>query len=252
VNSGKPLKTLVTAAFCLVIAAHGVFASDAKPALPAQLADSDAAASPEDKIKITLRIKTLQSGIDAVSARVYQTKHLSLLKKAIESEGTVTIRKTPRRLIWEILKPERTITAIDDNTITIYKPIEKEADIYDIESNIAAKQSMAFFSSSMWGDLSEMEKRFKVDIYIKKGIIIYKLAPISEMIMRYLTSIVIYFDETTGIPAGFELTTPKGDRHITSLRDVKTNPRLGTDTFNLRLPKDVWIRDHTKPDENTR
>lgn len=247
----KPLAALISAAFYLIIAAPGVFPSDSGHALPAQLLESDTAASPEEKMKITLRMKTLQSGIDAVSAKVYQTKHLSMLKKAIEVEGTVIVVKHPRRLKWEVVKPDRSITAIDDNTITIYKPIEKEADIYDIESNIAAKQSMAFFSD-MWGDLSDLEKRFKVDIYLKNGIIIYKLVPISEMIVRYLTSIVIYFDETTGIPAGFELTTPKGDRHITSLRDVKTNPRLDTDAFNVRLPKDVWVRDHTKPDENTR
>ncbi|MBF0486579.1 MAG: outer membrane lipoprotein carrier protein LolA [Nitrospirae bacterium] len=243
---------ILLAAFCLLFTTPAVAAPDSKFSLPAQLLDSDTAVSPDDKIKLTRRIKDLLSGIDAVSAAVYQTKHLAMLKKAIESEGTVIIRKTPRALRWEAVRPERTVTIIGEKTITIYKPIEKEADIYDIEANIAAKQSMAFFSSTMWGDISELEKKFRTEIYLKNGLIIYRLIPISEMVLRYLTSIVIYFNDSTGIPAGFELTTPKGDKYMTSLRDVKKNPPFDIDTFSLKLPKEVWVRDHTKPDENNR
>ncbi|MBF0554166.1 MAG: outer membrane lipoprotein carrier protein LolA [Nitrospirae bacterium] len=243
---------IILTAFCLLIAAPAVAAPDAKFSLPAELTDSDAAVSPEDKTKLTRRIKDLLSGIDAVSAAVYQTKHLAMLKKAIESEGTVIIRKTPRSLRWEAVRPERTITIIDEKTITIYKPIEKEADIYGIDANIAAKQSMAFLSSTMWGDISELEKKFNTAIYLKNGLIIYRLIPISEMVTRYLTSIIIYFNESTGIPVGFELATPKGDKYMTSLKDVKNNPPLDIDTFYLKFPKEVWIRDHTKPDENNR
>ncbi|MBF0318536.1 MAG: outer membrane lipoprotein carrier protein LolA [Nitrospirae bacterium] len=246
---------LILTAFCLIIPAPVISAPDTtltqSAQLPTQLTGTDIAASPADKARAMLHIKNLMGTIDAVSASVYQTKHLAMLKKAIETQGTVLLAR-PHRLRWEITNPDRSITLIDETTITIYKPLEKEADIYAIDSNIAAKQSMAFFSSTMWGDLSEMEKRFKADIYIKKGYIIYKLVPTSEMAARYLTSIVIYFNEATGTPAGFELVTPKGDRYVTSLKDVKKNPTFGTDMFNLKLPKEVWIRDHTKPDEHGR
>lgn len=245
------IRKLIGALVLIIIALAAVAASDANPALPARLTDADIAVPPEDKIKISQRIKTLLSGVDAVSAAVYQTKHLSMLKKPIEAEGTVIIGK-PHRMRWEIVKPERAVTVIGEKTITIYKPEEKEADIYDIEANIAAKQSMAFFSSTMWGDLSELEKKFKADIFVKDGFIVYRLTPISEMVARYLTSIIIYFNETTGVPAGFELYTPKGDRYITSLNDVKKNPPLELSTFHLKFPKEVWIRDHTTPDEHNR
>jgi outer membrane lipoprotein-sorting protein len=62
------------------------------------------------------------------------------------------------------------------------------------------------------------------------------------MVARYLSSIIILYNEKTGLPEVFEVTTPKGDRTVTKLTDIKVNPELTPDNFTIKLPSDVQIK----------
>ncbi|HJW85980.1 MAG TPA: hypothetical protein VJ440_05035, partial [Candidatus Brocadiaceae bacterium] len=41
-----------------------------------------------------------------------------------------------------------------------------------------------------------------------------KLTPLSKMVGKYLSSIIIYYDGDTGLPHGFEMITPKSDKTV--------------------------------------
>jgi outer membrane lipoprotein-sorting protein len=203
--------------------------------------------SAEEKQKIFERLKELQKDIHSMHATVNQEKQLSVLKKKIQVKGTIIMAK-PNMLRWDVTMPEKSITVIDGETMTVYHPTAKEAQVYNLSEDFVARNTMSFFATAMGGNLNEMEKKFTVTVFRNDGKIVFKLIPLSSIARKYLSDIAVYYDEVTGLPGGFEVTTPKGDRTITKLADIKINPEIKPDTFELKLPGDVWI---TNKIENT-
>ena len=214
---------------CLVCPSH-TYASD----------DSLQVIAGDEQQKIFEKIKTLQRDIHSLHAHVSQEKQLTILKKKLHVEGTVMIAK-PNQLRWDVVKPERSITAIDGETITVYHPDKKEAQIRSLSESLIANNTMSFFMAAMNGSLQEIDKNFTVQIFRKDGEIIFKLTPLSSMVGKYLSAVTIHYDEASGLPRGFEMLTPKGDKTITRLTNIKTNPGLKPETFKIKLPDDVWI-----------
>ncbi len=68
----------------------------------------------------------LHKDMHSIFASVSQEKQLAALKKKVVVEGTVTMAK-PNMLKWDVVKPERSVTVIDGETMTVYHPDIKEA-----------------------------------------------------------------------------------------------------------------------------
>jgi len=203
----------------------------------------------EEKQKVLERLSSLQKDIHSLVATVSQEKQLAILKKKVNIDAKITMAK-PNMLRWDIAKPDRSITVIDGETMTIYHPDIKEAQIYNLSENFMARNTMSFFTAAMGGNLNEMEKRFTVTLFRNNGKIIFKLVPLSSIARKYLSDITVYYDEATGLPIGFDITTPKGDKTITKLADIKINPEVNNDIFELKLPDDVRITNKTENSNN--
>ena len=196
--------------------------------------------SSADKQRIFERLTELSKDTDSITATINQEKQLSLLKEKICVDGTLIMKK-PNMFRWDIVKPDKSIIAVDGETMTVYHPEIKEAQVYNLIGNLIARNTMRFLTITMWGSLNEIEKSFTLDILRKEDEIIFKLVPVSKMISRYVSSIIIQYEEKTGFPRGFEITTPKGDKTVTRLSNIKINPEIKTGTFKIKLPEDVRI-----------
>ena len=196
--------------------------------------------SGEEREKIIEKFRSFHKDIRSLSASVSQEKHLSALKEKLQVEGTVTMAR-PDKLRWDTVKPERSHTVIDGETMTVYHPDIKEAQVYALSEHVIARNTMGFFTTAMGGALDEMEKKFSVKIYRNGNEIIYKLQPLSGMTRKYLSAVSISYAEATGLPRGFEVTTPKGDRTITTLTHITINPEIKPETFTMKLPGNVWV-----------
>lgn len=203
--------------------------------------------SSDEKKKIFERLQILQKEVHSLHASVRQTKQLAALKKRVDIEGKVSLLK-PNLLRWEVSKPERSVTVVDGEMMTVYHPDLKEAQVYALSEHLIARNTMSFFTTAMGSSLLEMEKTFSVSVFRDADGIAFRLEPHSKMAQKYLSHIVIYYDEGTGLPKSFEVVTPKGDKTVTRLTDIKTNPELGPETFKLRLPKDTWVTNQLEPD----
>lgn len=180
----------------------------------------------------------------AIKATVIQDKTLVQLKEPVHVEGTVILEKQGM-LRWEARVPEKSVTIIDRDTIRIYYPDDGEAEIHKLSDHFIARSTMTFFGSVMWGTMEDMEKRFIVSVRQSGGELLFELEPRSKIVSRYLSSIVIYYSSQTGMPRGFEVTTPRGDRTVTRIEELTVNPEIAADTFTLKLPSDVRVRDYT-------
>ena len=196
--------------------------------------------SSADKQRIFERLTELSKDTDSITATINQEKQLSLLKEKICVDGTLIMKK-PNMFRWDIVEPDKSIITVDGETMTVYHPESKEAQVYNLIGNLIARNTMRFLTITMWGSLNEIEKSFTLDILRKEDEIIFKLAPVSKMISRYVSSIIIQYEEKTGFPRGFEITTPKGDKTVTRLSNIKINPEIKTGTFKIKLPEDVRI-----------
>lgn len=196
--------------------------------------------SSAERQKILEKIMELTKDYHSITATVHQEKQLSLLGEKIQVDGVVTLKK-PNMLRWDIVKPYKSITVVDGKEMTVYYPDIKEAQIYALSGNLIARNTMRFFTTTLSGSLSEMGKEFAVSMYRKEGEIILKLIPLSKIVGRYLSEIFIYYDEETGLPLGFEMSTPKGDKTVTRLSNITVNPEIKTENFKIKLPDGVWI-----------
>jgi outer membrane lipoprotein-sorting protein len=196
--------------------------------------------SQAEKEEIVEKFSELQKVIHSLCAAVIQEKHLAVLKKKVHIEGAVEMAR-PNMLRWEVAKPEKSITVINGETMTVYYPDAKEAQVYTLSENFIARNTMSFFITAMSGDLHEMEKRFSVSVFRNGGEIVFKLVPLSGIVSRYLSNIIVSYDETTGLPKGIEVTTPGSDRTITTLADIRINSEFRPETFKIKLPENVRI-----------
>ncbi|MEN8264516.1 MAG: outer membrane lipoprotein carrier protein LolA [Nitrospirota bacterium] len=203
-----------------------------------------------EKSEIPENIRNSHRNTHSIKATVYQEKNLRALNKPVHVKGTVILEK-PGMLRWEAFTPEKSIMVINRKTLTKYYPDAREAEIQSLSDNFIARNTMTFFSSVMWGALEKMDKRFRVDISGEEGTLTVTLTPLSKMVSKYLSSIIIIYDEKNGMPQGFEVRTPAGDKTVTRLEDVEMDPVISDDTFMLKLPPNVVVNDFTEePDFN--
>jgi outer membrane lipoprotein-sorting protein len=199
-----------------------------------------------EKQRIFEKFKLLRKDVRAIHASVVQEKQAVALKKKIVVRGAVTLAK-PNMLKWDVVKPERSVTVIDGETMTVYHPAVKEAQVYILSENIIAHNAMGFFSAVMSGDMEEMESKFSVSVFRNGNEVVIRMVPKSKMAGRYLAAVVIHIDEKSALPKGFEITTPRGDKTITRLSNIKVNPELTPGAFQLKIPSDVLITNRVEP-----
>ncbi len=196
--------------------------------------------SSETNHNVFERFLELTQNNHSIIANIHQEKHLALLEEKVHVYGTLTMKK-PNMLRWDINKPDKSIIAIDGKDMIVYHPEAKEAQIHSVAANFTARNTMRFFSGILSGSLEEMEKKFIIEISREEGGISFHLAPKSKMARRYLSHIVIYYDKDASIPSAIGMFTPKGDKIMTRLSEVKINPVISADTFTIKLPADVLI-----------
>ena len=197
-----------------------------------------------DEKEILQHFREKHKDTHAIRATVYQDKNLVALKDPVHVEGTVLLEK-PGLLRWEAHVPEKSVTIIDRDTMQVYYPDDKEAEIHKLSDHLIARSTMTFFGSVMWGDMENMEKRFAVSMHQDGGELRIQLQPRSRIVSRYLSSIIIRYNNQTGMPRGFEVTTPKGDRTVTRIDELMVNPEIDSDAFTLILPPDVRVWDYS-------
>lgn len=207
--------------------------------------------SSADRQKIVSKLKELEKETQTIAATITQEKQLFLLKEKVCVNGSVLMKK-PNMFRWDMVKPDKSIMVIDGKVMTIYHPDVKEAQIFNLSGNLIASNTVKFFTTTLWGSLSEMEKKFSVTMFRRNSEIVFKLVPLSKIVGRYVSSLLIYYDEKTGVPQGFETITPKGEKTITRLSNIKINPEIEKDLFKLKLPEDVCITNNQEQqqDEN--
>ncbi len=200
----------------------------------------------EERAQILDRLRERQRDVTTLRATVVQRKRHPLLRAEAISEGTFLFKR-PNQVRWEVDKPERTIIVMDGHTLLIYRPDRNEAERRDLRQDVMSRAAVEFLTSGMSLDVTELERRFQVDLYRENGRLALRLTPRSRLVAQAVASVTIYQDEREAIPRQIIVVGQKGDRTETTLTHVSINPRVPEDTFTLRLGSRVQVTDVGKP-----
>jgi len=212
----------------------------------AEAGATDNAIQGEERVRVLDRMRDQQREVAALRATIVQKRHHPLLRGEVLSEGTFLFKR-PNQLRWEVDKPERTIIVMDGYMLLIYHPDRNEAERRDLRQDVISRAAVDFLISGISLDVTELEKRFQVDLYRESGRLALKLTPRSRLAAQAIASVTIYQGENEAIPRQIVLVGQKGDRTETILTHVSINPRIPEDTFTLRLGPKVKVTEVGKP-----
>jgi outer membrane lipoprotein-sorting protein len=169
-----------------------------------------------------------------LSCAVKQTRKTALMEKPLVSSGTMLYRREPGRLVFRLTEPRATEIHMDRATYQVHRPDEKRLERVEFEDDALTSQLLTLFEPKP----ETMGKAFRMS---KSGPDIL-LEPLDEKVKKRLASIALTLD-------GPELrriryTQADGDDVSFEMSDVRLNPDLEPDAFELKVPEGTRVLTH--------
>ncbi len=175
--------------------------------------------------------KSLQQLVEikTVSADFVQYKHLSFMKKPVESAGKLYV-KHPDKLSWAYTAPFQYKMVFKDHKIYIDDQGKKQT--ITIGNSKQFEKISALVSSSLRGDKYD-EKEFAVS-YLKQGNAdMVRLTPKLAGAKKYIKEIVLLFSSTDKHIEEVKLVEPSNDYTHFVIKNRKVNITIDESIFNL-------------------
>jgi outer membrane lipoprotein-sorting protein len=160
----------------------------------------------------------------------------------MEAEGKLFLSK-PRRILLDYERPERQKFLVNDSVVMMYVPSLNQVQKYDLSGKLESDKLFVF-----WEPLSKLEEHFTMAQVRQKGTRLkyVELVPKDKTSWEGLKRVVLGIDPELLLPTFIEVDEVGGDKVKMTLSDVKTNPRLDSSIFELKLAAGVEIIDFTK------
>jgi outer membrane lipoprotein-sorting protein len=166
--------------------------------------------------------------IKSLSANFEQQKFTALLRKPLESSGTVRINGSVMR--WDTKQPEPSVLWINGKEAKVYYPNQKSLEIYPMDRRMAdlaasplprldvLKARFAFRQI----DNRELDKSAPADRFIA-----LELTPTDPALVEHVKRVRVLLDVAGAYIMKAEMTDSDGDRTVLSFRDVQLNAAVG-------------------------
>ncbi|MEX2214769.1 MAG: outer membrane lipoprotein carrier protein LolA [Phycisphaeraceae bacterium] len=201
--------------------------------------------APEVEPALLKQLKELDerlAKIKDMQARFTQTKHVSLLKKPLVSQGDVLIKGQQMR--WDVTKPSPSTTLTSAKEIRIHYPQQKIVEVYFIDERLAS------VVASPLPRLDVLLGSFKVeraagpkdgDKEKEADRLHLSLTPRSEELKKHITRVNVTIDTTRALAQRIEMIDIDGDRTEITFDAIQLNVGLKDDRFELKLPEGTRV-----------
>ncbi|TDS14530.1 outer membrane lipoprotein carrier protein LolA [Sphingobacterium paludis] len=176
----------------------------------------------QQKLKKVAEVKSL-------SADFVQYKHVSFMKKPVESAGKVYV-KQPNKLSWAYVSPFQYKMVFRDGKVFINDQGNKKT--LDIGNSKQFEKISTLISSSMKGGGYD-EKEFAVSYFKKGNADLVKLIPKLNDAKKYVKEIELLFSTKDGQVEEVKLIEPSNDYTRFVLTNRKINTGIEDAVFNL-------------------
>ncbi|MBN1503653.1 MAG: outer membrane lipoprotein carrier protein LolA [Candidatus Eisenbacteria bacterium] len=187
------------------------------------------------------RVNEKLSTIETLSASFTQVRETSMPGQKMEASGKLFLDK-PRKILLDYDRPERQKFLVSDTDVTVYVPSLKQVQKYGLSGNIESDKLFVF-----WEPLSKLQENFSMTQVRLRGTRLkyVELVPKDKKTWEGLERITLGIDPDLLLPTFIDVEEVGGDRVKMSLSDVKTNPKLDSSVFELKLPAGVEVVDFT-------
>lgn len=204
-------------------------------------APQDDPAAREALARLGARLKEART----LSARVVQERKTALLEEPLRSSGTLYYRREPARLVLQLSDPRPVTVHLDRSSYQVYRPDEKRLERFDFEDPEMGPRLLAAFEPRS----EDVGKAFTVRRgEAGPGEVEIVLEPRDPKLARRVRRLVLRTDPE-GLLRRIVFTDPDGDEVTFLLSDVKLNPEIPADTFELGVPEGTRILRHSVPAE---
>ena len=166
--------------------------------------------------------------MQTLSSDFVQYKHLSFMKKPVESSGKLFV-KQPDRLSWSYTTPFRYKMVFRDNKIFINDEGKKHS--VDLGNNKQFEKISKLVASSMQGGKYD-EKEFAVGYFKEGEKNIVRLTPKLSEAKKYIQEIILTFSPSTHQVQEVKLVEPSKDYTRFVLKNTQINKQIHDTVFD--------------------
>ncbi len=205
-----------------------------------------AVAHPLSPEVVLARMRQAQSSVESLTARLEQVKSYPQLGIEDPAErGTFTMARTKRgatRVRMEIREPETRILTLTDGNYLLYQPRIKQA----VEGKLSGGGKKGLFSGILTGSpeaLEALEQEYHVEtvgetVVSEVRVIELRFTARANAAV-YCQQIALGVDTSSWLPVQQSCHEANQSVITFTLGDVKLNPPLAKDAFDVDLPSDV-------------
>jgi outer membrane lipoprotein-sorting protein len=194
--------------------------------------------------KVFRQMEMAGKGFRSFYARISEKKFTAILNEfdtpetgefylARAKDGSTMMRR-------EISSPGKVILTIKGETLTIFRPKVKEAQIANLGKH---RDKAEFLALGIGRPPSELQKTFDITY---KGVEAVDGAPCSMLVMKprdaktaALYATIVMWVKPSGVPVQYKLQEPNNDYLLVTFSDEKLNADIPDSKFEQKIPKDV-------------
>ena len=185
------------------------------------------------------RIKSQQASLQSLEARFVQTKKSMLFLEPEISKGTFAYR-APDLARWEFSEPSETVMVIrDGEMVTWYRDLGTAERVAVDKHAAQIEQYLAATNS-----VERLQRYFDFTAAFPKDDRPYRieLTPRFARVSKRLRGMTIWFDRESYVPVRLTYEEPDGDTTEFVFEQVRVNPELSREVFEIELPADVRVK----------
>jgi chaperone LolA len=192
--------------------------------------------SPDEQKTLVAKLQAQRAQLPALSADFSEERTTRLVNKPIVSSGTLAFQ-APNKFRREVKGSSPSVAVCNGEELWIYYPAFKEAEHYTLGQRQAFDDSLAALTAGL--NFDGVEKYFRVVATKQGGGYGVTLTPKSSGLKKYVTALSVSLD-ADGLIQKTDATLPKGDRVVTTYRNVKSSKQSET-KFDFSPPAGVNV-----------
>jgi len=182
------------------------------------------------------KLRGQRAQFPAMTAEFTEERTTRLLNKPLQSAGTIAFH-APNKFRREMQGTSPSLTVCNGSELWIYYPNFKEAEHYTLGQRQFFDDSLAALTAGL--NFQEVDRFFRVSPSRDGDGFRISLTPKSSGLRRFVTSLTVRLN-ADGIIKSSEALLPKGDRVVTTYRNVRSAKKSDT-SFDFKPPAEAHI-----------
>jgi outer membrane lipoprotein carrier protein len=169
--------------------------------------------------------------ISSIEANFVQVKQMKLLNDRVTSRGKMWYTNRGQ-LRWEYTSPYSYIFVINGGQVQIKSGNRRQT--IDVRQSQLFKSIASIMMSSVTGKSLKDSRDFTVQMYTQGNQWIALLKPRRGQMKKMFSYVRLHFNTQRNMVSQVVMKETSGDETVITLHDVRTNQRIGNETFTVR------------------